>query len=104
MPWSLTSAGMVRGGKSLTYKKWGAEQADRYIDGLHESLSKVANDFTLLRTVPESIISGVNFFHYGRHYVFVRKAAVELPEKIQVLTILHDSMDIPIRLREILRG
>lgn len=85
-----------------THKNWGAEQADKYIDGLHEQLSKVAQDFSLLRNVPVQAIKDIKFFHYGRHYVFVREAAIHLAEKIQVLTLLHDSMDIPIRLREML--
>lgn len=87
-----------------TYKRWGTEQADKYIDGLHEHLSKIAQDFNLLRRIPEDVVKGIQFFHYGRHYVFVREAPVHLSEKIQVLTILHDSMDIPRRLGEFLDG
>lgn len=44
--------------------------------------------------------TGVFFVHYGKHYVFFRQAAEHLPERIQVLTILHDSMDIPARVKE----
>ena len=54
-----------------THKIWGIEQADQYIDGLHEYLSKITKDFSLLRNVSENVIKGVKFFHYGRHYVFV---------------------------------
>ena len=32
-----------------TCQHWSAEQADKYIDGLHEQLSHVAQDFSLLR-------------------------------------------------------
>lgn len=83
-----------------TYQHWGAKQADKYIDGLHEYLSKASQDFSLLRSLPENIIDGIKFFHYGRHYIFVREAASHLSEKIQILSILHDNMDIPIRLHE----
>ena len=31
-----------------TYKKWGIEQADKYIASLHESLFKIANNLSLL--------------------------------------------------------
>lgn len=52
--------------------------------------------------MPDGIDAQVKFFHYGRHYVFLKKASSQCFEKIQVLAILHDSMDIPIKLREIL--
>ena len=84
-----------------TNQHWGPRQADQYINGLHERLSQLAQDSSLLKRLPEGIDEKVRFFHYGRHYVFVRQAPADLLEKIQVLTILHDSMDIPVRLREI---
>ena len=85
-----------------TYQQWGDQQADQYIDGLHEKLSKISHDPSLLRDLPSGIDDKVKFFHYGRHYVFLRKTAGTQTEKIQVLTILHDSMDIPVRLQETL--
>ena len=85
-----------------SYERWGAEQADKYIDGLHEQLRKVTQDFSLLRNLPGRIAKKVKFFHYGRHYIFLRQPLSNLPQKLQVLTILHDSMDIPVRLRETL--
>ncbi len=85
-----------------TCQHWSSEQADIYIDGLHNQLSKVALDFSLLRVLPDGINNQVQFFHYGRHYVFLKKASSICDEKIQVLAILHDSMDIPVKLRDIL--
>ena len=85
-----------------TCQHWSVEQADKYIDGLHDQLSKVAQDFSLLRDLPEGINNQVQFFHYRRHYVFLKKASSSCFEKIQVLAILHDSMDIPVKLGDIL--
>ena len=85
-----------------TCQHWGAEQADNYIDGLHDKLSITAQDFSILRDLPGEIGAEVKFFHYKRHYVFLKKASDDCFEKIQVLAILHDSMDIPIKLREML--
>ncbi len=85
-----------------TYKFWGVEQADKYIDGLHRQLAIVAEDFEHLRELPGAVLPGVKYFHYGRHYVFIREAATYLNKAIQVLAILHDSMDIPARLSEVL--
>lgn len=85
-----------------TYQHWGSQQADKYIDELHGKISQVASNFSLARDLPKSINEEIKFFQYGRHYIFIKKSADNLPEKIQVLAILHDSMDIPIKLREIL--
>ena len=86
-----------------TCQHWGEEQADYYIDGLHEKLSIVVQDVALLRELPNGIHPQVKFFPYNRHYVFLKIATNDCHEKIQVLAILHDSMDIPIKLRELLR-
>jgi toxin ParE1/3/4 len=86
-----------------TCQNWSEEQANMYIDGLHDKLSIIAKDFTLLRSLPNNIHPQVKFFHYERHYVFLKIAPNDCSESIQVLAILHDSMDISIKLREILR-
>ena len=88
---------------SYTSENWGASQADKYIDGLHSHLQNISENLSLLRNVPEYIIPGIKFFHYGRHFVFVREAGKYRDEKIQVLSILHDRMDIPSRLLEELK-
>ncbi len=85
-----------------TYQHWGEIQADKYIDGLHKHLTKVAKDVSLLRSFTKELIDNIKFFHYGRHYVFVKMGSASLAGKIQVLSILHDNMDVPTRLSEIL--
>ena len=84
------------------YHKWGEIQADKYIDGLYDLLERIANDlsYPIIKTIPERVMPNVKYIHYQRHYLFFRKAAPYLEERIQVLAILHDSMDIPARLRE----
>lgn len=87
-----------------TYEQWGIHQADEYIEGLHNKLTEVAEDFSLLRTLPAEINSQIKFFHYGSHFVFLKKIDEKhCHEKIQVLTILHDRMDIPHKLHDILQ-
>lgn len=86
-----------------TCRHWGEEQADVSIDGLHDKLSIAAQDVTLLRDLPNGIHPQVKFIHYERHYVFFKIASSDCYENIQVLAILHDSMDIPIKLRQLLR-
>lgn len=85
-----------------TYENWGEQQADKYIDGLHEHLSAVTKNPGLLRSIPNFLIEDIYFSHYQRHYLFLKTANENLVEKFQVLSILHDSMDIPSKLKETL--
>lgn len=84
------------------YHQWGEQQADKYIDDLYELLDTIANDlsYPTIKSIPERIMPKVKMIHYQRHYLFFRKAESHLEEKIQVLAILHDSMDISVRLKE----
>ncbi|WBA83286.1 type II toxin-antitoxin system RelE/ParE family toxin [Endozoicomonas sp. GU-1] len=86
----------------FTYKHWGEKQADLYIDGLHQYLTSVARNHALLKALPESIISGVSFLRYKKHYVFVKSSDGAQSEVLYVLSILHSSMDLPARLNELL--
>ena len=86
-----------------TYEKWGIDQADKYIDQMHAALSRIALDtkHPSIRVLPS--MPSVFFIRVNKHYVFFKLAAEALPEKIQVLTILHESMDIPQRVAEDLK-
>jgi plasmid stabilization system protein ParE len=86
-----------------TCKRWGEAQAqaDRYIDGLHAQLIKVIENPALQRKLPENAIKSVRYFRYKRHFIFV-KDSLKTPSSLFVLSILHQSMDIPARLAELL--
>lgn len=78
-------------------EQWGEEQAERYIRGLFEGIARQADHRILWRPVKESGFPGVYTFRHEHHFVFFR----ELPGgDLGVLSILHESMDLPRRLRE----
>jgi len=86
-----------------TAKRWDELQAEAYITGLHEHLSTLAQDKSLWRRLPDRLVlpagvrDAVYCSLYRQHWLFFR----ELPSgRIGVLTILHASMDLPVRLRE----
>ena len=80
-----------------TRRKWGAEQADAYIIGLHEALHEVASEKVLWRTLSHPELMDVYYVRYEHHFVFFR----ELPkETLGVISILHESMDLPVQLLE----
>ena len=86
-----------------TVEKWGEGQADTYIRGLHAHLQKLADDRQLWRrlpqklTVPPELTREAYFSRYQHHYVFFR---VLDNGALGVMSILHERMDIPARLRE----
>ena len=88
-----------------TFRAWGEAQADRYIRGLHERLASLAAGAATdgVHQVPEGILPGVKFFRYQHHYVFFRECCDRPDVNLQVLSILHERMDIPSRLGDELR-
>lgn len=87
-----------------TTAQWGEAQAATHITGLHIHLQKLSANKALWRKLPGNLtlpaevrLSRAFFSRYERHYLFFR----ELPSgKIGVMAILHDRMDIPVRLHE----
>ncbi len=86
-----------------TCKHWGEKQAEKYIRDLHNHLQELADKKKLWRPlscsmiIPSDIKINVYFSHYKRHYIFFRELSDDL---IGVMSILHDSIDIPVRLAE----
>jgi len=87
---------------NYTCEEWGKEQAKRYITELHKHLQKLSEKKKLWRILPDSLIVPPDldlqayFSKYEHHYIFFRKLS---GDKIGVISILHESADIPVRLR-----
>ena len=79
-----------------TEETWGAEQADRYVEGLFAELDLIAQNRRRWRPVGEEGFEGVFFAKYRHHFIFFR----DLGSELGVVTVLHESMDLPNRLRE----
>ena len=86
-----------------TLKKWGEKQAEKYITELHQHLAKLSDNKLLWRllpgnlAVPDDLNIPVYFSHFNHHYIFFHELSDGC---IGIMTILHDSMDIPVRLGE----
>ncbi len=88
---------------SDTVERWGEAQAVRYIKGLHAHLQWLSETRAVWRRLPDSLVIPADieatafFSRYERHYVFFRSLR---DEKIGIMSILHDRMDMPARLAE----
>jgi toxin ParE1/3/4 len=72
-----------------TQTTWGREQRDRYLAKLDQSFHLLAQEPQLGRAC-DDIRSGYRKYHVGRHLIFYRMA----PDGIEIIRVLHDSMDI----------
>ncbi len=79
-----------------TERTWGGEQADRYVEELFVELDRIAESRHRWKGVKRPGFAGVFFARYRHHFIFFR----DLEDRLGVLTVLHESMDIPARLRE----
>lgn len=86
-----------------TLDTWGEAQADAYIRGLHVHLQRLCEDRVIWRRLPQKLAVPADvkreayFSRYEHHYVFFR----ELDNgELGVMSILHERMDLPVRLKD----
>ncbi|VAX07454.1 hypothetical protein MNBD_GAMMA26-738 [hydrothermal vent metagenome] len=86
-----------------TCEQWGEAQAEKYIRGLHSHIQELADRKRLWKSLPGTLIVppdldiDVFFSRYEHHYLFFRELS---DGAIGVMSILHEAMDIPVRLGE----
>ena len=82
---------------TYTFDRWGESQADAYLRGLFDFLGAAADRHYTWKRLSEGGFEGVYYLRYEHHFVFFRK----LKENgIGVISILHERMHIPDRLKE----
>lgn len=88
---------------NYTYDEWGEAQAKKYIRGLHKHLQQLSDKKTPWRSLPNSLLReadlyiDIYFSRYQRHYIFFRQLS---KDTIGIMSLLHVSMQIPVRLAE----
>lgn len=81
--------------------RWGIEQADAYTGELICFANDLETQRLLWKRVPEDSLSGVYCLRHRHHVLFFR----ELPNgEIGIIAVLHEQMDLPSRLRDMLNG
>jgi len=80
-----------------TERSWGEDQADKYVRGLVGAINAAEGERHRWRPVMDDALHGVFFIRYQHHYVFFRELA---KHTLGVISILHENMDIPSRLKE----
>ncbi len=80
-----------------TERKWSVEQADRYVGELVAAIEQILEQPHRIKRVRQKGLSGVHYFRHRHHFIFFRKLE---RGNIGVMSILHENMDIPSRLKE----
>lgn len=80
-----------------TDQKWGEEQADAYVKGLIAFAHELPRQRSFWRVMRGKGFVGIWFIHHQHHYLFFRELS---NSQIGIISILHENMDLPARLRE----
>jgi plasmid stabilization system protein ParE len=80
-----------------TDKNWGEKQADKYVRDRYKAIEEAAINKYLWRKVEHEDVKRIFFVRYEHHYVFFRELSKNV---LGVVNVLHESMDIPNRLKE----
>ncbi len=80
-----------------TEQTWGEDQADKYVRSLVDAINKAQDESHRWRPVLDDALRGIYFFRHQHHFIFFRKLS---KGALGVISILHEKMDLPSRLRE----
>ncbi len=84
-----------------TLNTWGESQAKKYIIGLHDCFQAIADKKLIWRLLPQHLVVpqdlsvDVYFVQYEKHHIFFKQLS---GDTIGILAILHESMNMPIKL------
>ena len=81
---------------NYTVKKWSEKQADKYYRLLIDNFDELSRNPCLGKSYSD-IIENILGFRVGRHIIFYR---IIQSNKIEILRILHEKMDLKNRIKE----
>jgi toxin ParE1/3/4 len=79
-----------------TAEQFGAQQASRYAGQLTSTLTRLTEGPAVLGAkARDDIMEGLCTLHIGRHFVLFRASSAHQSKTMEVLRILHETMDLP---------
>ena len=82
---------------NYTEQTWGEKQADTYIRALVAAIDQAQTQRHRWRSLRDRTLPGIYFIRHKHHYIFFRELS---DATLGVISILHENMDIPARLRD----
>ena len=80
----------------FTLNKWSREQADRYYNLIIDEIEYIVDNFELSRRI-DYILPGYRMTKVKSHFIFFKLTEGNV---VEIIRILHQSMDIENRLKE----
>lgn len=81
---------------NYTFDRWSENQADKYYQMLLDNFIEITNNPDLGKDYSD-VIENLFAFRVGRHIIFYRKIE---DDKIEIIRILHEQMDLKRRIKE----
>lgn len=100
MAYVLTSdaAEDLEGVWQFSFERWGADQADAYLARIEACLTRISAGEAHCRSYPE-LDTRLKSHHCEHHYIFFLEGA----DKVTVIAVLFERMDLLVRLRHRLK-
>jgi toxin ParE1/3/4 len=86
----------LRAIEKFSVKEWGKKAADKYLNDIQAALDRLQENPEILRIEPD-FSPGLHFYRVKKHFLICDYQA----EVVIVLTVIHTSMDLPMRLLEL---
>ncbi|MFZ5828586.1 MAG: type II toxin-antitoxin system RelE/ParE family toxin, partial [Planctomycetota bacterium] len=86
----------IRGIENYSVTRWGCDVAAKYLEDITAALDRLSESPAILRLEPD-FAPGLGFYRVRKHFL----VCAWYEERIIVLTVIHTSMDLPSRLREL---
>lgn len=82
--------------RRYTKRTWGIAQADKYLGSIEQAINSLPDQRNRWRLMDDKALQDVFFIRCEHHYIFFRALG---NQRLGIISILHESMDIPSRLK-----
>lgn len=82
---------------NYTEANWDEQQADKYVRELIDAMQRLGGKRGSWKPAPDPGLKGVFFVKHAHQFIFFKELT---SGAIGVITVLHENMDIPSRLRD----
>lgn len=86
----------LRAIERFSIKEWGRKTSDKYLEGIEAALDRLRENPEILRLEPD-FAPGLHFYRVKKHFLVCDYQN----DLVIVLTVIHTSMDLPLRLLEL---
>ena len=84
--------------RNYSMEEWGVSLTQKYLTGFKKQFENIATNKAVYRIYPALLAQSILYTRYKKHYIFF----IEETDRVIILTILHEAMDIPEAINKLL--